>query len=118
MPETVKLIAGFTRRPGGIASYAGALRATPQGVPAWVCSGPEHDHLTPPVARRCAEAELERRKQGIREVFDLLNCEPEGLWFADARGVTACPRCSVPLRRVKVAVLERSAVVDPRRARR
>ena len=113
----VKLIAGFTRRSGGRASYAGALRATPKGVPAWLCKGPGHDHLTPGIARKCAEQELERRKQGIREVFELLHCEPEDRWFADARGVTACPSCSVPLERVKVAVLERSPVVDPRSAR-
>lgn len=105
-----KLIAGFTHVHRGAANYKGALRATPSAVPAWTCM---HSHLSPEAARRCAAFELERREQGGREVVDLLRCEPCDRWWPDTDGSLACPRCSVPLERVTLVVLERSRVLAP-----
>lgn len=97
------LVAGYTRdTAAGRLSYHGALRRDRKSAPLWACL---HDHLVVTSAQRCAEAELERREQGQGQVFSLLTCAPCGRWWADAR-VSACPLCSVPLQRVKLAVLE------------
>lgn len=100
-----KLIAGFTHVQRGTAAYRGALRVTPSAVPAWTCPcAPVH--LTAEKARMCADAELARREQGGREVFTLLYCRPCDRWWP-AGSAEACPVCTVPLERVKLAVLER-----------
>jgi hypothetical protein len=108
------LIAGFTHVQRGRSAYRGALRVTPKSVPRWTCACAP-DHLTAAGAVKCAEAELERRGQGGREVFTLLRCKPCDRWLADGPGPVACPWCSVPLERVKLAVLGRGAAVDPGR---
>jgi hypothetical protein len=102
-----KLLPGFTRIRPGAAHYKGALRVTPKAVPDWTCA---HDHFSPAVARMCAEAELERREQGGRQVFFLLRCEPCDRWWTNGVSPAGCPVCSVPLERVKLAVLERGPV--------
>jgi len=99
------LTAGFAHRSKGTSSYRGALRRE-SGLVSWTC---KHDHLQPFTAKLCAEGELERRKQGIGVVFELLHCEPCADWWEDARGVSGCPRCGVPLERVKVAVVSRES---------
>lgn len=101
-----KLLAGFTHVNRGTADYKGVLRATAKSAPAWTCA---HNHLTAEAARRCADFELESRKQGSREVFTLRRCEPCDRWHPDGPG-SACPVCSVPMERVKLAVLERTRV--------
>jgi hypothetical protein len=118
MPSWVRLvtdlIAGYAgvRDHGG--GFAGALRATPRSVPCWTCG---HRHAAPVTARRCAEAELERRTQGRGQVFTLLHCEPcaEGVgssWWDDVPGLAACPRCGVPLQWLKLVVTESGPAVD------
>lgn len=99
----MKLIAGYAHVRRGTAHYKGALRVTPKSVPRWLC---EHDHPTPGKARLCADLELDRREQGGREVIALRRCEPCDRWWPDGAGA-ACPACSVPLARVKLAVLDR-----------
>jgi hypothetical protein len=101
------LLAGFTRAGMG---YRGALRVSSGSTPVWVCR--DREHLTPPKAKECAEAERDRRVQAAGVVFSLLHCEPCASWWDDAGGVTACPRCKVPPERVKVAVVERGPAVD------
>ena len=102
------LAAGFTRArgPAGklLPGWQGVLRRTPHSQPSWQCA---HQHMASPSAVRCAAAELERRTQGEAEVFTLLRCAPCDGWLPDA-GESACPRCGVPLERVKLAVLGRS----------
>jgi hypothetical protein len=100
----VKLLAGFTHVNRGTADYKGVLRATPKSAPAWTCT---HNHLSAEAARRCADFELESRKQGSREVISLRWCEPCGRWWPDG-DAPACPVCSVPMERVKLVVLERT----------
>jgi hypothetical protein len=109
----------------GVAAYAGVLRDGRRVT--WQCTGqPGHRlHLIPAQAQQCAEAELERRLQGAQEVLRALYCKPCGVfwdlgWLSRyrpaeppehdighwlARG--ACPRCTGPADRVKIAVLER-----------
>jgi len=103
-----ELQAGFTHLRRGTARYAGVLRADPRARPSWTCP---HEHYTAVMARSCAAAEAERRRQGGSEVLALLHCEPCERWWKDEPGTRhgpyACPRCSVPLERVKFAVLER-----------
>jgi hypothetical protein len=99
-----RLLPGYAHWKRGTASYRGKLHTGPKALPEWLC---EHDHVTTASALRCAEAELEQRRQGGRQVFSLLRCESCERWWDDARGVTACPACSVPMARVKVLVLER-----------
>jgi rubrerythrin len=98
------LIPGYVHASRGRASYRGALRASEKGEPAWTC---KDDHLTATSARTCARAEKEQRVQGSKQVFRLLNCKQCERWWEDARGASECPRCSVPLDRVKVVVVER-----------
>lgn len=100
------LVAGFVHVRRGAAYYKGALRTAPGRPPAWTC---EHTHYTPTVAKLCATGELDRRGQAGREVFELLRCEPCGRWFGAVPCPPACPACDVPLQRLKVLVLERSA---------
>jgi hypothetical protein len=102
----VRYIPGFTHLSRGTASYRGALRATPRSTPVWTC---KHDHLTATKATECAAAEWDRREQGEREVFTLLNCLPCGRWWPDLAPAAhqVCPRCDVPVDRVKVVVTER-----------
>lgn len=104
------LLAGYTRHRAGKAEYAGALRRRPGSDPVWECSC-RPVHLTAARATACAAAELDRRTQGAREVFTLLRCDPCGAWYGEQRGMTACPRCEVPLEAVKVAVLGRGPAV-------
>jgi hypothetical protein len=101
-----KLVAGFAYIRRGSARYKGALRVSAKAVPAWTC---EHDHITPESARLCADTELEKRTQGGREVITLRRCGPCDRWWPDGPG-QVCPACSVPLERVKLAVLERFRV--------
>lgn len=104
------LVAGYALRRRGTSSYVGTLKAARGSAPAWRCT---HDHLTTVKARQCAEAELERRTQGGRQVFELLFCPPCGQWLTPEQagthppGGTECPKCGVPLERVRLAVLER-----------
>ena len=106
----MRLIPGFTHIRRGTASYRGALRATPRSTPAWTC---KHDHLDATKATACAAAEWDRRQQGEREVFDLLNCIPCGTWMTQGQvqlstsGKLMCPRCGTGPDRVKVVVAER-----------
>jgi hypothetical protein len=101
-----RLIAGFSSVQRGRAAYRGALRPTAKSLPVWTCTCTPV-HLTPGGARECADVELERRKRSAGVVFTLLHCKPCASWRADSRLVTSCPRCGVPLERVKLAVLER-----------
>jgi hypothetical protein len=102
----VKLVAGYSHIRRGAAGYRGVLRVTPKAVPSWTC---RHEHLTTRMAAACAVAELERRENGEKEVFSLLNCTGCARWWTDpgARQPLPCPRCTVLLERVKVQVLER-----------
>jgi hypothetical protein len=92
--------------------FQGVLRRTPGSKPAWTCR--HDDHLSTVSARACAQAELTRRVQGRGEVFTLLHCGrcAEGggsSWWDDVpdSGPLACPRCGVPLERMKLVVTER-----------
>jgi hypothetical protein len=112
------LYVGYRRLRPGKASYTGVIRDARRLV-VWHCA---HDHATPDIGRRCAEAELERRRQGGREVFDLFHCDPCETWWTRAQAeartgrrlgphfVKGCPRCDVPLEAVRVQVLERRPV--------
>jgi len=100
------------------AAYRGVLRRTPGSRPSWSCSCPS-PHLSPVTARGCAERELERRGQGSREVFTLLHCKrcAEGggsSWWDDVPGEEGlkCPRCGVPLERLKLVVVGSAPAVD------
>jgi hypothetical protein len=109
-----ELVAGSASIRAATGGWHGALRPGPRARPVWTCA---HVHATPATAKPCAERELERRRQGARAVFTLLHCArcDEGggsAWWADAPGALECPRCSVPLERVKLAVLERGPAVD------
>lgn len=111
-----KLVAGFAHIRRGTARYRGALRVTAKAVPAWTCG---HDHMTPESARLCADAELERRSQGGREVIVLLHCGRcagggASSWWDDVPGEEklACPRCGVLLRRLKLVVVGGGTAVD------
>jgi hypothetical protein len=109
------LIAGYALVRPGKAGYRGVLRRTPKSPPSWTC--PHNDHLVPRSARLCAEAEREQRAQGEGQVFTLLHCKPcsEGggsSWWDDAAGPVACPRCGVPLLRLKLAVVGSAPAVD------
>lgn len=101
-----QLVAGFVHVRRGAAYYKGALRAAPGRPPVWTC---EHTHYSPTVAKLCAQGELDRHVQAGREVFELLHCVPCGAWHAGDGETHACPDCGVPLQRLKVLVLERSA---------
>ena len=105
MIDPASLQPGYAHRKMGVASYAGALRTDPHAKPVWTC---DDDHKAPYTARLCAEGELERRKQAGRAVLVLLNCKVCETWWSNSAAI-ACPRCSVPLDRVKMAVLERGA---------
>lgn len=113
------LVPGYqVARAGAGAAYQGVLRPGPKGRPAWVCRC-RPVHLVPGKARACAEAELEKREQGKGQVFTLLHCErcaggngPS--WHDDVPGEDelACPRCGVPLRRLKLVVVGSGPAVD------
>jgi hypothetical protein len=117
-PDAAGLRAGYTYLRRGTASYAGVLRSTETGALVWKCA---HDHLVAVSARRCAEAELDRRREGARVVVTVLHCEEDGQWFDPAKDRTdfdwrdgLCPRCGVPMLREKVLVLEAvDARTDP-----
>jgi hypothetical protein len=109
-PDVTELRAGYVYRKRGTASYAGALRTAESRPPVWEC---KHDHLAAVSAKRCAEAELDRRRQGARTVLTLLHCEDDGQWFDPAADRTGfdwrpglCPLCGVPMTREKVIILE------------
>jgi hypothetical protein len=103
MIDPASLQPGYAHLRRGTAAYAGALRTDPHAKAEWTCP---HSHTAPYTARLCAEGELERRKQAGRAVLTLLNCKVCERWWSDS-AATVCPRCSVPLDRVKAAVLER-----------
>lgn len=110
------LRAGYVHIRRGTAAYRGALRWKPDIAPVWSCV---HDHLTAMSAKACAETEKARRVAGRREVFTLLHCERCGehggtAWWDDVPGgeQLSCPRCGVPLERLKLAVVGREAAVD------
>lgn len=111
MPRPEDLLAGYSHRSKGVASYRGALRVKPKDPPVWTCG---HDHVVAPAAVRCAEAEKDRRVQGAKAVMLLLYCEPCDIYLGE-KGWHAsdlagdCPYCEVPLGCVKVMVLERSS---------
>jgi hypothetical protein len=100
------LIAGYAYRGRGTSSYSGVLRKDAKSDRSWTC---KHDHLTAMSARKCAEGELDRRKQAGQEVFTLLRCESCAKWHdgGDSDG-RLCPDCGVPMAQVKVVVVERS----------
>lgn len=118
-----ELTPGYNHSQGkGVAAYWGVLRDGSREV--WRCARiPRHrPHMSPVIARHCAEAELERRLQGATSVLDALHCAPCWL-FWDLGQVAAgsgadqdaasyalrglCPRCAGPAARVRLAVLER-----------
>lgn len=105
-PEPESLAAGFVHVRRGAAYYKGALRTAPGRPPVWTC---DHTHYSPTVAKLCAQGELDRRTQAGREVFELLHCVPCGTWVRHSDEYPFCARCSVPLQRLKLLVLERSA---------
>lgn len=104
-----ELTAGYAHRRKGVSSYMGILKAGRKTMPAWTCP---HDHITTVKAKACAEAELERRRQGASEVFTLLHCKPCRKWWEDIDVDAVCPRCDVPLERVKLAVVSRRSALD------
>jgi hypothetical protein len=110
------LRAGYRYLRRGSARYGGVLRKGEDGGLRWQCP---HDHISATQAAQCAETELERRRQGAREVAYLLHCAPCGIWqdpaaaagddlTALARG--RCPRCGVPVTRERVIILDRENV--------
>ena len=112
MDDPAELTAGYREvqlRAGR--GYQGVLRRTPGSKPVWTC---RHDsHLSAVSAKSCAQAELTRRVQGKGAVFTLLHCRrcTEGggsAWWDDVPGAgsLACPRCGVPLERLKLVVTE------------
>jgi hypothetical protein len=107
--DPAELRAGYTHNHLGKLSYAGALRTADSRPPVWSCP---HDHLVPVAAKRCAEAELDRRREGAKQVLTLLHCEEDGLWYDPRVGPDVnwrpgmCPRCGVPMLREKVLIIE------------
>jgi hypothetical protein len=108
------LRAGYaTIKARGAGHFAGALRLGEKIV--WRCDETQrHDHIGTALAIRCAEAELDRRRQGAREVLTLLHCPAENIWWDPALGAMEqalddgrCPRCFTECVREKVFVLER-----------
>jgi uncharacterized C2H2 Zn-finger protein len=111
------LIPGYTLAGPGQRGYRGVLRRTPKSRPSWTCR--HDDHLAPRSAKKCAAAERERREQGKGEVFTLLHCRrcaeaSASAWWDDVPGEEslACPRCGVPLRRMKLVVVGGDPAVD------
>jgi hypothetical protein len=105
------LIAGYTGAYEGalLLGWYGALRRTPKSKPVWTCAVLRHEHASATSARRCAEAELERRRQGQGAVITLLRCKPCDRWLPAVDVVPpGCPVCGVPLERVKLVVAERA----------
>ena len=103
----VVLLAGYTIEKHGTGGYRGALRLRPGGPPVWTCRC-KRPHQAVPSAQAHARAELERRRRAGDEVFELLRCDPCGSWYQAGLATATCPRCAVPLARLKVLVLERS----------
>lgn len=106
MPD---LSAGYIGIKAATGGWHGALRRGRRARPEWTC---QHVHASPATAKPCAEAELERRTQGERQVFALRRCGPCDAWWPDGDGVP-CPACSVPMERVTLVVLERTRLLDP-----
>jgi hypothetical protein len=104
VPDPAVLTAGYAHRRMGTASYYGVLRAPGKREPVWACTD---EHMSPARAGQCAQAELDRRIQAAGVVITLLNCKVCERWYENARGITACPQCDVPLERVKLAVVSR-----------
>jgi hypothetical protein len=109
------LTAGYKLAGPRKSSYRGVLRLGRKQV--WACR--HDDHLAPRSAKACGEAELEKRTQGQGQVFTLLHCRPcaeagGSCWWDDVPDVEelACPRCGVPLRRLKLVVVRSGPAVD------
>lgn len=117
--DPADMVAGYSQAQRGRASYSGVLRNKSKTRVLWTCPD---DHKRSVSAERCAAGELERRRQGQREVIVLGWCSFCRQWWTpdqaagkrDARQDrvpgTACPRCDVPLQTVKLLVLERKPV--------
>jgi hypothetical protein len=107
-PDLDDLTPGYAHARGkGVVAYLGVLRDLGREV--WRCT--HKPHLVATVAVRCAEAELERRRQGSRLVLVLLHCPSCDIYFGpQARGgedsTGHCSLCVVPLTPVKVMILD------------
>lgn len=111
--SVTRLSAGYAHRKPGVASYAGLLRTKDTARrEAWRC---QHDHAVTASAQACAEAELERRRQGSRVVVELERCGPCDTYYgpqAAGQGKPEralmddgyCPRCGVVLETIRVVV--------------
>ena len=119
-----ELTAGYSHARGrGVAAYWGVLHDGKAEV--WRCAkvSGHRPHIIAGQAHQCARDELERRRQGAREVLRALHCAPCSVFWdlalLSAPGETGdpgsyllrgqCPRCTGPGQQVKLAVLERSA---------
>lgn len=110
-----ELTAGFMFENRNLGTARGVLRDGSKVI--WTCS--HRPHPVPIMAGQCAEAELERRRQGAQEVLWLLHCVPCSVFWDLAPGAAGqgenfiwlargrCPQCNVPGQRVRVAILER-----------
>jgi hypothetical protein len=99
------LVASYRYVNRGVGHWEGVLRRQAGRRPVWTCP---HKHLAPSRAVACAEAELERRREGQGVVITLLRCEPCDRWLPAVDVVPpGCPVCGVPLERVKLVVAER-----------
>lgn len=109
-----ELTAGYAFEQRNLGTARGVLRDGSRVI--WSCSAlPNHRvHAIPTLAGQCAEAELERRKQGAQAVIELYRCSPCGVFYdvvpsgPALRAVLAgqCPSCGVSVTWYKVAVLE------------
>jgi hypothetical protein len=119
-----ELTAGYAFANRNLSTAWGVLRDGRSVV--WTCSklAGHRAHAVPLLAGQCAEAELERRREGAKAVLWLAHCvpcwaywdlglvagkdpedqEPGGLVYDLLRGI--CPQCAVPFTRTRVAVLE------------
>lgn len=109
------LQAGYRHLKPGVASYAGVLRYGANGSALWTCP---HNHMLTTIAKACAGAELDRRRQSAEQVFELLHCAPCDVWFGmgrehhrdfmedEALGDGRCPRCGHQLTASKIMIIE------------
>lgn len=119
-----ELTTGYMFEQRNLGTAWGVLRDGSRVI--WKCSVlPGHRvHVFPGQAGLCAEAELERRREGAKAVLWLAHCTPCWAYWDlaltagrepaedDADAATsllrgACPVCGVPYERVRAAILER-----------